>query len=314
MQRYLVHRLLAAIPVILLVGIITFSLLHIAPGDPASVMAGPMASPELVEKIRHRLGTDKPFLIQFGFWTGRMARGDLGTSVFSGRSITELMRNRIEPSLSLAIQVILFSSLLGISAGVLAAWRSGTLVDRAVMLFAVLGFSVPGFWVAVLLIWGLAVKVDLFPVLGYTPVSQGLLKHLHSMFLPVLVNSILGAALIARMTRSAMLEVLGEDYIRTARAKGLSETVVYIRHALRNASIPIVTVVGLAIAAFFTGAVVTETVFAIPGLGRLTVDAITRRDYPIIQAMLMFAAVSYVTVNLVIDLIYVYLDPRIRYT
>ena len=270
--------------------------------------------PIIADVLQHTLGTDKPFLIQFGFWIGRMAKGDLGTSVFSGRSITQLMRSRIEPSLSLAIQVILFSSLLGISAGILAAWRAGTLVDRAVMLFAVLGFSVPGFWVAVLLIWGLAVKLDLFPVLGYTPVSQGLLKHLHSMFLPVLVNSILGAALYARMTRSAMLEVLGEDYIRTARAKGLGETVVFMRHALRNASIPIVTVVGLGLAAFFTGAVVTETVFAIPGVGRLTVDAITRRDYPIIQAMLMLAAVSYVMVNLVIDVIYVYLDPRIRYT
>jgi peptide/nickel transport system permease protein len=313
MWRYIVMRLLAAIPVILVVGVITFSLLHVAPGDPAAIIGGDEATPETLERIRRELGLDRSIPVQFVNWVGDLLRGDLGTSIFSGRPITSLMRPRLEPTLSLGVQVIILSSLLGVSMGVIAAWKAGRRLDRIVMLFAVLGFSTPGFWLAFLLIWGMAVNLRWFPVLGYSPLSEGLLQHLHRMFLPVLVNSVLASAFISRITRSAMLEVLREDYIRTARAKGLGELLVYMRHAFRPASIPVVTVIGAAIASLATGFVITESIFAIPGLGRMLIDAITRRDYPIIQAMLMVVATFYVFVNLVIDVIYAYLDPRIRY-
>ena len=313
MTRYIVQRLLAAVPVVMIVGVITFSLLHIAPGDPADLLTGDDAPPETVELMQKRLGTDKPFFVQFGIWLKNLATGDFGTSVYSGRSILEILRHRIEPSLSMGIQVVLFSSLMGVSAGVLAAWKAGTPVDRGIMLLAVLGFSVPGFWLATMAIWGLSVKAGLFPVQGYVPFSQGLGAHLHSLALPVIINSVLNSALKARMTRSAMLEVLREDYVRTARAKGLGERLVYWRHAFRNASVPVVTIIGISVATLVTGGVVTETIFAIPGVGRLIVESIARRDYPIIQAMLMIAATGFVLVNLVIDIAYVYLDPRIRY-
>ncbi len=313
MWRYIVMRLLSAVPVVLVVGIVTFSLLHVAPGDPAAIIGGDEARPEDLERIRHELGLDRPIIMQFGSWLGRLLQGDLGTSIFSRRSITSLMAPRLQPTLSLGVQVIVLSSLLGVSLGVIAAWRAGRPMDRVLMLFAVLGFSTPGFWLAFILIWGFSVNLGWFPVLGYSPIGDGLLKHLHSMFLPVMVNSILASAFISRITRSTMLEVLREDYIRTARAKGLAELIVYLRHALRPASIPVVTVIGAAIAGLATGFVVTESVFTIPGLGRMLIDAISRRDYPIIQAMLMVSAVFYVLVNLVIDIIYAYLDPRIRY-
>ncbi len=313
MWRYIVMRLLSAVPVVLVVGIVTFSLLHVAPGDPAAIIGGDEARPEDLERIRHELGLDRPIIVQFGSWLGRLLQGDLGTSIFSRRSITSLMAPRLQPTLSLGVQVIVLSSLLGVSLGIVAAWRAGRPMDRLLMLFAVLGFSTPGFWLAFILIWGFSVNLGWFPVLGYSPMGDGLLKHLHSMFLPVMVNSILASAFISRITRSTMLEVLREDYIRTARAKGLAELIVYLRHALRPAAIPIVTVIGAAIAGLATGFVVTESVFTIPGLGRMLIDAISRRDYPIIQAMLMVSAVFYVLVNLVIDIIYAYLDPRIRY-
>ncbi len=314
MIRYITYRMLAAIPVILIVGIITFSLLHVAPGDPVAIIGGDEATPEDLARIRHALGLDRPFIVQFFVWFANLFQGDLGTSIFSRLPITSLMAPRIEPTLSLGIQVILLSSLLGIGTGIAAAWKAGKVPDRALMLVAVLGFSAPGFWVATIVIWGLAVNLRWFPVLGYVPVSQGLFDHLHSMFLPVLVNSILSAAFISRITRSAMLEVLSEDYVRTARAKGLSEFVVFMRHAFRPASIPVVTVIGAAIAGLSTGFVITESIFAIPGLGRMLVEAITRRDFPIIQGLLMVVATAYVVVNLVIDVIYAYLDPRIRYS
>jgi peptide/nickel transport system permease protein len=197
--------------------------------------------------------------------------------------------------------------------GILAAWKAGRAVDRTIMFIAVLGFSAPGFWLAFLLIWGFAVNLRWFPVIGYSPISDGLFDHLHSLFLPVMVNSILSSAFVSRITRSAMLEVLREDYVRTARAKGLNEYLVYVRHAFRPASIPIVTVIGATLASLATGFVITETIFAIPGLGRMLIEAITRRDFPIIQAMLMVVATAYVLVNLIVDIIYAYLDPRIRY-
>lgn len=313
MSVYILRRLLASVPVIFMVGVITFSILHIAPGDPAVLMAGEEATPEDVEKMRQALGFDRPVYVQFGVWVGNLLRGDLGTSIFSKHSIASLMAPRLQPTLSLGLIAIVLSGLIGVPMGVLAATYAGRFVDRACMVFAVLGFSVPVFWLGFIFIWVFAVEIRLFPAIGFVPISEGILPFLRSLTLPALANAIPFSALVARMTRSTMIEVLQEDYIRTARAKGLASFVVTMRHALRNASIPIVTVIGLVFAALVSGAVVTETVFAIPGLGRLLVDGVVRRDYPIVQAMLMVTAVAYVFVNLIIDVFYAYLDPRIRY-
>ena len=313
MWRYIIKRILASIPVIVIVGVITFSLLYIGPGDPAAIIGGDEANPEILEQIRKDLGFDRPYHVQLGNWAWNMLRGDLGTSIFSKREITELILPRLQPTLSLGIQVMVISSLLGVSTGMISAWRSGSRLDRTLMFFAVLGFATPGFWLAFILIWAFAVNLGWFPVLGYSPLGDGILKHLHSMFLPVAVNSILAFAFISRITRSAMLDVMREDYIRTARAKGLSDFTVFIRHAMRPSAIPVVTVIGAAIAGLATGFVLTETIFAIPGLGRMLVDAIVRRDYPIIQALLMVVATALILVNLIIDVIYAYIDPRIRY-
>ena len=313
MSVYILRRLLASVPVIFMVGVITFSILHIAPGDPAVLMAGEEATPEDVEKMRKALGFDRPFYVQFGVWIGNLLRGDLGTSIFSKHSIASLMAPRLQPTLSLGLIAIVLSGLIGVPMGVLAATYAGRFTDRACMIFAVLGFSVPVFWLGFIFIWVFAVEIRIFPAVGFVPISEGILPFLRSLTLPALANAIPFSALVARMTRSTMIEVLQEDYIRTARAKGLASFVVTMRHALRNASIPIVTVIGLVFAALVSGAVVTETVFAIPGLGRLLVDGVVRRDYPIVQAMLMVTAVAYVFVNLIIDVFYAYLDPRIRY-
>ena len=314
MGYYILRRLLASIPVVILVGVMTFSILHIAPGDPAVLMAGEEATPADVEAMRVALGFDKPFIVQFGKWSGRLLRGDLGTSIFSQHTIVSLMKPRIEPTLSLAIIAISLSIIIGVPMGVLAAWNQGSFVDRGVMVFAVLGFSIPVFWLGFLFIWAFAVKIHLFPAVGFVSITDGVFPFLRSITLPALANAIPYSALVARMTRSTMVEVMQEDYIRTARAKGLTERVVNVRHGLRNAAIPIVTVVGLVFAGLVGGAVVTETVFAIPGLGRLLVDGVVRRDYPIVQAMLMVVAVSYVFVNLAVDITYAFLDPRIRYS
>lgn len=313
MGYYILRRLLASIPVVILVGVMTFSILHIAPGDPAVLMAGEEATPADVEAMRVALGFDKPFIVQFGKWSGRLLRGDLGTSIFSQHTIVSLMKPRIEPTLSLAIIAISLSIIIGVPMGVLAAWNQGSFVDRGVMVFAVLGFSIPVFWLGFLFIWAFAVKIHLFPAVGFVSITDGVFPFFRSLTLPALANAIPYSALVARMTRSTMVEVMQEDYIRTARAKGLTERVVNVRHGLRNAAIPIVTVVGLVFAGLVGGAVVTETVFAIPGLGRLLVDGVVRRDYPIVQAMLMVVAVSYVFVNLAVDITYAFLDPRIRY-
>jgi len=313
MGNYILRRLLASIPVVILVGVMTFSILHIAPGDPAVLMAGEEATPADVEAMRVALGFDKPFIVQFGKWSGRLLQGDLGTSIFSQHTIVSLMKPRIEPTLSLAIIAISLSIIIGVPMGVLAAWNQGSFVDRGVMVFAVLGFSIPVFWLGFLFIWAFAVKLHLFPAVGFVSITDGVFPFLRSLTLPALANAIPFSALVARMTRSTMVEVMQEDYIRTARAKGLTEAVINVRHGLRNAAIPIVTVVGLVFAGLVGGAVVTETVFAIPGLGRLLVDGVVRRDYPIVQAMLMVVAVSYVFVNLAVDITYAFLDPRIRY-
>jgi peptide/nickel transport system permease protein len=313
MLGYILRRILSTIPVMVFVALFVFSLLYIAPGDPAAVIAGEQASPEDVEKIRKSLGLDRPFLVRFTEWSGNILRGDLGTSMFTGLPVTELIAQRIEPTLSLMVVTLLLSVLVGVPIGVIAAWRASSWLDRLFMALAVAGFSVPVFVVGYLLAYWFALEWDLLPVQGYSPISKGVLLWLEHLVLPSIALGFVYIALIARITRATMLEVLSQDYVRTARAKGLGEGPVLFMHALKNAAVPIVTVIGIGVALLIGGAVVTESVFAIPGLGRLTIDAIVRRDYPLIQGIVLMFSFVYVLVNLAVDLIYVTLDPRIRY-
>jgi peptide/nickel transport system permease protein len=307
------RRLLATIPVMGVVALFVFALLRLAPGDPAAVIAGDYASPQDVARIRASLGLDRPLGVQLGLWLGQVLRGDLGTSIFSGLPVTTLLRQRIEPTVALATLTMLVAVLIAVPLGVLAAWKQGSWIDRVVMVFAVSGFSMPVFWLGFLLVWVFAVQLGWLPVQGYTPLAQGFWPFLRQLILPALTLGFVYMALITRMTRASMLTVLREDYIRTAFAKGLSSPVILLRHALKNASLPVVTIIGIGVALLIGGVVVTESVFALPGIGRLTVDAILRRDYPVIQAVILVVSGVYVLINLVIDLLYVVLDPRIRY-
>jgi peptide/nickel transport system permease protein len=313
MLGYILRRVLVTIPVMVFVGLFVFSLLYIAPGDPAAVIAGEQASPADVEKIREKLGLDRPFLVRFTEWSGQVLRGDLGTSMFTGMPVTELIAQRIEPTLSLMVVTLILAVVIAVPIGVLAAWKAGGWLDRSIMGFAVLGFSVPVFVVGYLLAYVFALELDWLPVQGYRPISRGFWPWLEHLILPSIALGLVYIALIARITRATMLEVLSQDYIRTGRAKGLGDGSILFLHALKNASVPIVTVIGIGVALLIGGAVVTESVFAIPGLGRLTIDAIVRRDYPLIQGIVLVFSFVYVLVNLVVDLIYSALDPRIRY-
>jgi peptide/nickel transport system permease protein len=310
---YVLRRLLATIPVMGVVALFVFSLLYVTPGDPAAVIAGDYATAQDVARIRARLGLDQPFLIRFGTWAWALLHGDLGVSIFSSLPVTTLLAQRVEPTLALTVCTMLLSVTVAVPLGVLAAWRAGTAGDRAVMAFAVVGFSVPVFVLGYLLIFGVSVQLGWLPVQGYVSPRDGLLSFVRHMILPSLALGTTFMALIARITRASMLEVLGQDYIRTAQAKGLDTRRVLIGHALKNGAVPIVTVIGIGVALLVGGAVVTETVFAIPGIGRLTVDAILRRDYPIIQGVILMFSAVYVLLNLAVDLIYPLLDPRIRY-
>ena len=313
MWAYIVRRVLATIPVMAVVALFVFSLLYLAPGDPAAVIAGDQATPDDVERIRASLGLDRPYLVRFGAWVWDILNGDLGTSIFTNLPVSTMIAQRIEPTLSLMIVTLLLAVSIAVPMGVVAAWRQGTFIDRAVMGFAVLGFSVPVFVVGYLLAYFFALEWDLLPVQGYTPFSRGFWPWLENLILPAIALGTVYIALIARITRATMLEVLGQDYIRTAKAKGVGQRAILFLHALKNAAVPIVTVIGIGIALLIGGAVVTESVFAIPGLGRLTVDAILRRDYPVIQGVVLLFSFVYVLVNLVIDLLYTLFDPRIRY-
>jgi peptide/nickel transport system permease protein len=313
MLTYVARRILATIPVMVVVALFVFSLLFIAPGDPAAVIAGDQATPADVERIRQNLGLDRPFLVQFSDWSWRLLHFDLGRSIFTNLPVTTMIAQRIEPTLSLMVITLLLSIAVAVPIGVLAAWKAGTWFDRAIMGFAVFGFSVPVFVVGYLLAYIFALELEWLPVQGYTPISQGLWPWFEHLILPSIALGCVYIALIARITRATMLEVLQQDYIRTARAKGLAQGPILFVHALKNASVPIVTVIGIGIALLIGGAVVTESVFAIPGLGRLTVDAILRRDYPVIQGVVLLFSFVYVLVNLAIDLLYTLLDPRIRY-
>lgn len=313
MYGYILRRLLATIPVMAVVAIVVFLLLHLTPGDPAAIIAGDYARPEDIARIRANLGLDRPLHIQFFSWVGNVLRGDLGTSIFSNLPVTKLIGQRLEPTIALSISTIIFAIIVAVPIGVIAAWRAGSWLDRSVMGFAVLGFSVPVFVVGYVLMYIFSLKLGWFPVQGYKPIGEGFLPFLRSIALPTLALGIVYIALIARITRASVLEVLTEDYIRTAKAKGLGNTGLLLQHALRNAAVPIVTIIGIGIALLIGGVVVTESVFNIPGLGRLTIDAVLRRDYPIIQGVILVFSGVYVFVNLLIDILYTLLDPRIRY-
>jgi peptide/nickel transport system permease protein len=313
MFGYLLRRVLAAIPVMGVVALFVFLLLRLTPGDPAAILAGDNATPEQLERIRVSLGLHEPIYIQFFNWINQLLHGDLGVSLISNVPVLQMIGQRLEPSISIAILTIILAILVAVPLGVIAAWKHGTWIDRFVIGLSVLGFSVPVFVIGYVLIQIFAIDLRWLPVQGFKSITAGLGPYLERLVLPTLTLSFIYVALIARMTRAAMLDVLGEDYIRTARAKGIAEIAVLLRHGLRNAAIPVITVIGTGFALLISGVVVTESVFNLPGIGRLTVDAVLARDYPVIQAMILLTSLVYVTVNLLIDVAYTLLDPRIRY-
>ena len=313
MVSYIFRRVLSTVPVMAIVALFVFSLLYIAPGDPAAIIAGDQASPDDIERIRQGLGLDRPFLVQFGSWLWRILHGDLGTSIFTSLPVSSLIAQRIEPTLSLMLLTLVLTIVVAVPLGVLAAWKAGSLIDRVIMAFAVSAFSLPVFVVGYVLAFVFALQFEWLPVQGYTPLAEGFLPWLHNLILPAIALGSVYIALIARITRASMLEVLQQDYIRTARAKGLDQRSILFVHALKNAAVPIITVIGIGVALLIGGAVVTESVFAIPGLGRLTIDAILRRDYPVIQGIVLMFSFLYVLVNLMVDVTYTLVDPRIRY-
>ena len=313
MLPLIARRALATIPVMGVVALTVFALLHLTPGDPAVIIAGDYATTQDIARIRTSLGLDRPLLAQAGIWVASVARGDLGASIYSGLPVTTLIGQRVGPTVALTALAMLISVAVAVPLGVLAAWRQGSWLDRVIMIVSVSGFSMPVFWLGFLLVWVFAIQAGVLPVQGYQPLEAGPWQFLRHLVLPAVTLSLVYMALIARMTRASVLGVLREDYIRTAFAKGLAPHRVLLGHALKAASLPVVTIIGVGFALLIGGAVVTESVFAIPGLGRLTVDAIVRRDYPVVQGVVLVVSGVYVLLNLVIDVVYVVLDPRIRY-
>ena len=313
MLGYLIRRILAAIPVMGVVALFVFLLLRLTPGDPAAILAGDNATPEQLDRIRTSLGLNLPLYTQFFTWIGRLLHGDLGVSLISQTPVAKMIASRVEPTIAIAISTIILAIVVAVPLGVIAAWNHGTWIDRFVMGLSVVGFSVPVFVIGYLLIKIFALDLRWLPVQGFRSIDKGFGPFIERLVLPTLTLSFIYIALIARMTRAAMLDVLGEDYVRTARAKGINERGVLLRHALRNAAVPVITVIGTGFALLISGVVVTESVFNLPGIGRLTVDAVLARDYPVIQAMILLTSGIYVAVNLLIDLAYTLLDPRIRY-
>ena len=318
MLPYIVRRLLASLPVVAVVLLIVFFVVRLVPGDPATLIAGHEATQEEYRKIKESLGLDKPIGVQLREWTTGLIRGDFGDSIRSGRSVLSLISRRLEPSLSLMLTTEFIVICVAIPLGVAAAWKANSLLDRGVMVFAAIGYSVPVFWLGFILIWIFGLWAfgrddPILPVARYVRFFDDPWEFVRHLILPAFCLGLISIAAVTRMTRASVLEVLREDYVRTARAKGLAESVVLIRHALRNAGLPIMTIVGLSLAGLFSGAVVTENVFAIPGVGRLAAEAIQTRDYPIVQGLIILFAAAYVYINLLIDILYAYLDPRIRY-
>jgi peptide/nickel transport system permease protein len=317
MLQFLLRRILAVLPVLFVVSLVVFLILRLAPGDPAAVIAGNSATNEDIAKIQIQLGLDRSIPVQYGIWMVNVFQGDLGFSYYLNKPVTELIAQRVEPTLSLAFGTVILAILIAVPLGTLAAWRMGGWLDRLLSGFSVAGFSVPVFVIGYLLIYLFAIRLEWLPVQGYKslsgPSAAGPWAWMRQLILPWMTLAMIYVALIARVTRASVSEALTEDYIRTARAKGISESAVLLRHALANAAVPIVTVVGIGIALLIGGVVVTETVYAIPGLGSLTVDAVLNRDFPVIQGLVLLFSVSYVLINLLVDLSYLVLDPRIRY-
>lgn len=312
MLNYASRRLVMTFLVMGIVGLLVFTLLRLSPGDPAAIIAGDNASDQTIVDIRSKLGLDQPWFIQFATWFTSVLRGDLGVSIFSRTPVSTLILQRLGPTLSLTIWTLAIAVPVAICIGAIAALRAGSVMDRMLMAFAALGFSVPAFVVGYVFIYYFSITLQLLPVQGYSPLSEGFGPWAKSLVLPSVTLGLTYIALIARMTRTSVIEVLSEDYIRTARAKGLPQGKVLFKHALSNAAVPIVTVVGIGIALLISGVVITETVFNIPGIGRLTVDAIQKRDYPLIQGIMLVFSGVYVVVNLLVDLSYGYFDPRVR--
>jgi len=313
MLSYILQRAGSTAIVMLLVSLLVFLLLFLAPGDPAAVLAGDNATPEQIARLRASLGLDDSAAVQFWRWLSQVLQGNLGASIYSNEPVVHLMAQRAEATLSLALATMAIAVPLAILLGVTAAHRAGTMTDRALMLLSVVGFSVPAFVVGYFLVWVFAMKLGLMPVQGYVPIGEDPVAWARHLVLPAVTLGLTYTALIARITRATMIEVLSEDFIRTARAKGVPMLRILLRHALRNAGVPIATVIGIGIALLIGGVVVTETVFNIPGIGRLVVDAISRRDYPVIQGVILVFSGIYVLLNLATDLSYTLIDPRIRY-
>jgi peptide/nickel transport system permease protein len=313
MFAFIARRLVATIPVLLFVAVFVFMLLRLTPGDPAAIIAGDNATSDQVAAIRAKLGLDEPLYTQFFIWSGKALAGDFGESFFFKKTVAELIAQRIEPTAMLALCTLLLAVAVAVPLGVLAAARQGGWVDRTVMGFSVLGFSVPVFVVGYLLIYLFAIQLGILPVQGYKRIAEGFGDFIIRLILPSVTLAVIYIALISRITRASVIETLGEDYIRTARAKGLPERTVLLRHALRNAAVPIITVIGIGIALLIGGVVVTESVYNIPGIGRLTVDAVLARDFPVIQVVILMFSFVYVLINLMVDIAYSFFDPRIRY-
>lgn len=313
MFTYTLRRIGATVPVMLIVAAVIFSMLRFMPGNPAAIIAGDSANAEQIALVHSKLGLDQPVVLQFGGWIWRGLKGDFGESFFFKKQVTALIAERLEPTLTLSVLTLFIAVTIAVPLGVLAAYKRGTLLDRLVMGFSVLGFSVPVFLVGYMLIYLFSLKLGWLPVQGYSPLSSGLGNWLERIIMPAMSLSMVFIALIVRITRTSVIETLAEDYIRTARAKGQSELKVLFHHALKNAATPIVTVIGLGFAVLIGGVVVTESVFSIPGLGRLTVDAVLARDYPTVQGVILLFSLVYVLINLGIDLLYTVFDPRIKY-
>lgn len=312
MLSFIVRRAAASIPVLLLVSLITFGLLWLVPGDPAAILLDISATPEALERVRRELGLDQPFLVRMGDWYWRILHGDLGNSLLLNRTVASAIMERLPVTLSLTALAFVFAVIIGVAAGVTAAVRHGRAADQAVMTLALLGLSVPEFWLGLVLIWSLAVWAGLFPAGDYVPFTENPAEWVRHVALPAFTLACVQMGFIARMTRSAMLEVLGQDFIRTARAKGLPESTLVMQHGLTNAMVPVVTVMGIMVGGLLGNAVVTEQVFAIPGVGRLIIGAVLSRDFPVIQGGLLYLAIIYLVINLIVDVLYAVIDPRVR--
>lgn len=313
MGIYILRRCVSTIAVMAMVGIFIFLLLRLAPGDPAAMIAGKSASAEMIAAIREQLGLNEPMPVQFVHWASGILSGEFGVSIFSGLPVLELISQRLQPTISLSILTLIVSVTVGVSFGILASWRTGGLVDRLLAAFSAFGYSVPVFVIGYFLIYFFAIRTHWLPVQGYRPIQEGLGPWFMHLVLPTVALSLTYIAFIARVTRASMLEVLSEDYMRTAAAKGASSYALLFHHALKNAGVPILTVIGVSFAYMIGGVVLTETVFNIPGIGRLVVDAISSRDYPVIQGVVILTSGLYVIINLTVDLAYTLIDPRIRY-